>query len=153
MPVNTRRRPTIEDVAARANVSIATVSRVVNGSAPVGDEVAARVRESIAELGYRPASAAQVLARRRTGAIGVLLSRISGEYFTPLLRGIEAEVAAAGMDLLISTGRSEGRSALAEHNTDGLLVFADSLPNEEIVELSRREHPLVLLHRTPPPGA
>ncbi|HET9345054.1 MAG TPA: LacI family DNA-binding transcriptional regulator [Candidatus Limnocylindrales bacterium] len=146
-----RRRPTIEDVAHRAKVSIATVSRVVNGSAPVGDVATARVRDAVAELGYRPASAAQVLARRRTGAIGVLLSRISGDYFTPLLRGIESEVATAGMNLLISTGRSEGPLALAEHNTDGLLAFADSLSDSEIIDLWKRDHPLVLLHRTPPP--
>lgn len=145
-------RPTIDDVARRAKVSIATVSRVLNQSAPVGDEAAARVRVAVAELDYRPASAAQVLATRKTNAVGLILSRISGDYFAPLLRGIEAEVAAAGMNLLISSGGPRGGAALAEHNTDGLLVFADSLDPDEIRRLWRRDHPLVLLHRTPPDG-
>ena len=126
-----RQRPTIDDVARRAKVSIATVSRVLNQSAPVGDEAAARVRVAVAELDYRPASAAQVLATRKTNAVGLILSRISGDYFAPLLRGIEAEVAAAGMNLLISSGGPRGGAALAEHNTDGLLIFADSLDPDE----------------------
>ena len=147
-----RQRPTIDDVARRAEVSIATVSRVLNQSAPVGDDAAARVRVAVAELDYRPASAAQVLATRKTNAVGLILSRISGDYFAPLLRGIEAEVAAAGMNLLISSGGPRGGAALAEHNTDGLLVFADSLHPDEIGRLWRRGHPLVLLHRTPPDG-
>lgn len=147
-----RRRPTIEDVARHAHVSIATVSRVLNGSAPVMDGKAARVRQAVEELDYRPAAAAQVLARRRTDTVGLLLSRISGDYFASLLRGIEAEVSRAGMNLLISTAGSRGGSALAEHNTDGLLVFADSLDDAGIRQLWLREHPLVLLHRTPPDG-
>jgi LacI family transcriptional regulator len=147
-----RRRATIGDVALRADVSIATVSRVLNGSARVEGETAARVRFAVNELDYRPAAAAQVLARRRTNSVGLLLSRISGDYFAALLRGIEAGVRGAGMNLLISTAGRHGGTALAEHNTDGLLVFADSLDDEEIRRLWRREHPLVLLHRTPPKG-
>ena len=145
-----RHRPTIADVADLAQVSIATVSRVLNQSAPVGEEAAARVRDAVAELDYRPAAAARVLATRRTNTIGLVLSRIGGDYFAPLLRGIEAETSAAGMNLLISTGRPPGGASVAEHNTDGLLGFADSLDDGEIRQLWRREHPLVLLHRTPP---
>lgn len=147
-----RRRPTIEDVAQHAHVSIATVSRVLNGSAPVVDGKAVRVRQAVAELDYRPTAAAQVLARRRTNTVGLLLSRISGDYFASLLRGIEAEVSRASMNLLISTAGSRGGSALAEHNTDGLLVFADSLDDAGIRQLWQRQHPMVLLHRTPPDG-
>jgi LacI family transcriptional regulator len=80
----------------------------------------------------------------------LVLSRIGGDYFAPLLRGIEAETAAVGMNLLISSGRPPGAATVAEHNTDGLLAFADSLSDGEIRQLWRREHPLVLLHRTPP---
>jgi LacI family transcriptional regulator len=145
-----RHRPTIADVADLAQVSIATVSRVLNQSAPVGEEASARVRDAVAELDYRPAAAARVLATRRTNTLGLVLSRIGGDYFAPLLRGIEAETAAAGMHLLISSGRSGSGASVAEHNTDGLLAFADSLGDDEIRQLWRREHPLVLLHRTPP---
>jgi LacI family transcriptional regulator len=145
-----RHRPTIADVADLAQVSIATVSRVVNQSAPVGEEAAARVRDAIAELDYRPTAAARVLATRRTNTLGLVLSRIGGDYFAPLLRGIEAETAAAGMNLLISSGGPRNGASVAEHNTDGLLGFADSLGDDEIRQLWRREHPLVLLHRTPP---
>lgn len=147
-----RRRPTIRDVARQADVSIATVSRVLNESAPVEDDTAARVRHAVADLAYRPAVAAQVLARRRTNAIGLVLSRITGDFFAPLLRGIEAEASDAGLSLLISTGGRDGGAALAEHNTDGVLVFAGSLSDAEVRALAAVDHPTVLLHRTPPPG-
>ena len=91
-----------------------------------------------------------MLATRRTNTIGLVLSRIGGDYFAPLLRGIEAETAAAGMNLLISSGSPRSGASVAEHSTDGLLGFADSLDDAEIRQLWRREHPLVLLHRTPP---
>ncbi len=122
----------------------------MNGSAPVVDAKADRVRRAMRELEYRPATAAQVLARRRTKTVGLLLSRISGDYVASLLRGIETEVSAAGMNLLVSTAGAGRSSALGEHNTDGLLVFADGMSDDDLRFAWARRHPVVLLHRTPP---
>jgi len=151
------RSPTIADVATRAGVSIATVSRVLNGSTPVVPETAERIRLAIEELHYVPRTAARILASRRTDTLGLLLPEIGGAFFSPLLRGIEAEARAAGFDLLIHAtthiphASSPGpRRSLAEHNTDGLVVFTQSIDDEELARLQRIDFPVVLLYQSPP---
>src|ERR1700690_3107551 len=98
-----RRSPTISDVARRAGVSIATVSRVLNGNPLVIDQTNDRVQSAIKKLNYVPRSAARVLASRRTNAIGLLLPEIGGWFFPLMLRGIEASARELGFDLLIHT--------------------------------------------------
>src|SRR5262245_36984499 len=146
------RPSTIADVAHRANVSIATVSRVLNGTTPVQPEKAERVRMAMEELQFVPRQAARVLASRRTNTIGLVMSEISGAYFPPLLKGIEGATYEAGYDLLIHTTKREGpsRRPLGEHNTDGLLIFTDSLDHHELHRLHSINFPIVLLHQTPP---
>jgi LacI family transcriptional regulator len=152
------KRATISDVAKMAGVSISTVSRVVNETAPVADETVQQVRQAIEALDYTPHAAARSLAGLRTGTIGLLLPEISGAFYAPMLRGIEAGAMEAGFDLLIHASsavlqeRGNGSLPLGEHNVDGLLVFTDRLTETEISRLYRRGFPLVLLHRTPPAG-
>jgi len=149
------KNPTIGDVAQHAGVSIATVSRVLNGTAPVVCETEERIRTAIAKLHYVPRSAARVLASQRTNAIGLLLPEIGGWFFPSMLRGIEAAAREAGYDLLIHTVEAAyplkvSRRALGRHNTDGLIVFTNSVDNEELVHLKQSGFPVVLLHETPP---
>ena len=146
------RPPTIADVARQAEVSIATVSRVLNGTTPVQAEKADRVRLAMEELQFVPRQAARVLASRRTNTIGLVLSEISGAFFPPMLKGIEADAYEAGYDLLIHATQKEGpsRRPLGEHNTDGLLIFTDSLDHRELYRLHNMDFPLVLLHQTSP---
>jgi DNA-binding LacI/PurR family transcriptional regulator len=150
-------RSNISDVAKQAGVSISTVSRVLNGTAPVDEETAERVRSAIIALNYTPHAAARTLASRRTNTIGLLLLDIGGEFYTPMLHGIEAVASEAGFDLLIhstSTARSGrmSRRALAEHNTDGLLAFTDALNDAELIRLHEIGFPVVLMHQSPPKG-
>jgi len=144
--------PTIADVARHAKVSIATVSRVLNGTTPVHAAKAARVRLAMDELQFVPHHAARVLASRKTNTIGLVTSEISGAFFPPMLKGIEAGAHEAGYDLLIHSTKKEGpsRRPLGEHNTDGLLVFTDSLDHHELHRLHNMNFPIVLLHQTPP---
>jgi LacI family transcriptional regulator len=146
------RPPTIADVARQAGVSIATVSRVLNGSTPVQAEKADRVRNAMEELQFVPRHAARVLASKRTNTIGLLLPEISGAFFSPMLKGIEAAAHEAGYDLLIHSTRQmeTTRRRLGEHNTDGLLIFTNSLAPVELERLHRLNFPMVLLHQTPP---
>jgi LacI family transcriptional regulator, galactose operon repressor len=143
---------TIADVAQKAGVSIATVSRVINGSTPVSAETTERVQAAIQELMFVPHSAARVLASRRTNTIGLLLPEISGAFFSPMLRGIEAAARESGFDLLIHATdephRPHARGPLGEHNTDGLLVFTDSLEDAELDRLHQVGLPLVLMHQS-----
>lgn len=144
--------PTIADVARHANVSIATVSRVLNGSTPVQPEKAERVRAAMDVLQFVPRHAARVLASKRTNTIGLLLPEISGAFFSPMLKGIEAGAHEAGYDILIysTPQQASTRRQLGEHNTDGLLVFTNSLAQRELERLNGLNFPIVLLHQTPP---
>lgn len=145
-------RVTIEHVAEDAGVSIATVSRVLNQSDKVKPTTVDAVLVAIDKLGYRPNSAARNLASQRSNAIGIVVDQIIGEYFSPMLRGIEIATEEADYEFIIysTRKRANGHSLVGESNTDGLIVFADSMPDSELVRLSQRGFPIVLLHRSPP---
>lgn len=147
---------TIQDVADLAGVSIATVSRVVNGKSPVVPKTAQRVMDAIRELNYVPRAAARILASKRTNTLGLIVPEISGEFFAPMLRGIEAAAGEAGFDLLIHTTAYKTpdmrRHTLGEHNTDGLLVFIGSMELAELTRLESIGFPVVFLHQTAPEG-
>lgn len=148
-------RATIDDVAKHAGVSIATVSRYLNNPGKVAPLTAARIQVAVAELDYQPNAAARVLASSKTHAIGLMIGEIEGEFVQPMLRGVESATSSAGYDLVINATRrisKVGGYPLGEHNTDGLIVFADSLPDDELLRLHNMAFPLVLLHRTAPGG-
>jgi LacI family transcriptional regulator len=153
-----RSRPTIVDVAEHAGVSIATVSRVLNKTASVQDDTASRVLSAVEVLKYRPRAAARILARQRTDTIGLLLPVISGDFFAEMLQGIERGVVEGGYDLLIHSTfagvkpNSVFKHVLGEHNTDGLIIFSDSLDEDELRRLHDIGFPIVLLHRSSPTG-
>jgi LacI family transcriptional regulator len=144
-------RATIDQVAARAGVSTATVSRVLNNSATVSAETSRRVFEAVSELNYVPHAAARALASNRTNTLGLMLPNISNEFFSPLLRGVEAGTRAAGYDLLIhSTGDRQSqdvgfRRVFGDHNTDGLLIFANSVDEQYLKWFRQIRLPVVLL--------
>lgn len=145
---------TIRDVAKQAGVSVATVSRYINRNAPVSPEVAERLDKVMAELKYIPHAAARHLASRKTRVVGLLLTNMHNDFFAPLLNGTEQIVRKHGYNLLVATYHSDSRDSvpppLGPHNTDGLLVFADSLTDEDLAMLHELRFPIVLIHRTPP---
>ena len=127
-------RPTLEAVAARAGVSRATASRVVNGGAGVRGPVAARVRKAIAELGYVPNQAARTLVTRRNDAVAVVVAEpearfFSDPFFARQVRGISRELAAheSQLVLLLTDGGSDSERVgryLAGGHVDGALIFS-----------------------------
>src|SRR5947208_8554022 len=147
--------PTIDDVARQAGVSISTVSRVLNRNVPVSEEVVTKVEAAMRSLRYTPRAAARNLATQRTNTLGLLLAEIVGDFFSPLLSGIEDVAAQSGFDLLISTaGRRGPRDLLPgpfnKHNADGLLIFAGSLTDEGVRDTHSLGVPMVLLHQSAP---
>ncbi|HGI6465273.1 TPA: LacI family DNA-binding transcriptional regulator, partial [Listeria monocytogenes] len=80
---------TIYDVAREANVSMATVSRVVNGNPNVKPVTRKKVLDVINQLGYRPNAVARGLASKRTTTVGVIIPDISNVFYAELARGIE----------------------------------------------------------------
>jgi DNA-binding LacI/PurR family transcriptional regulator len=87
---------TIKDVAQRAGVAISTVSAVINRSAPTSADVVARVERAIAEIGYTPQRAAQILRSGRSKLIGVIVPDITNPHFSTLARVVEKECLQAG---------------------------------------------------------
>lgn len=155
MKVKKYRPSTIIQVARLAGVSPSTVSRVLNGTAAVAPETEQRVRDAIAELNFSPHPAARQLISHSTNTIGLLLPEISGEFFPPMLRGIESGVREAGYDLLIHSTQdspSRVRRPLREHNTDGLIIFPESVDDKELRRLFSIGFPVVLLHQSAPEG-
>ncbi|MET9548814.1 LacI family DNA-binding transcriptional regulator [Streptomyces sp. NPDC006627] len=135
-------RPTLEAVAARAGVSRATVSRVVNGDPGVRETLAERVRHAVDELGYVPNRAARSLVTRRHDAVAVVIAEpetrvFADPFFALQLRGISKELTARDVQLvlLLTEGRDDHERVgryLAGGHVDGALVFSlhleDPLP-------------------------
>jgi len=146
---------TIRDVARKAGVSVATVSRYINQNATVSPEVSERLGQVLAEMKYVPHAAARNLASRKTHVIGLLLNNLHNDFFVPLLNGVEAVVRTKGYNLIIATYHADSRAEMpppiGPHNTDGLLVFSDGLFDEDLANLNAMGFPMVLVHRTPPP--
>jgi LacI family transcriptional regulator len=144
---------TIYDVAKKAGVSVATVSRYINQNTPVSAEVAKRLDEVMVELNYVPHAAARHLASRKTRVVGLLLTNMHNDFFAPLVSGIEQVVARHGYNLLVATYHADSRRSapppIGRHNTDGLLVFADTLKDEDLSKLHDGGFPIVLIHKTP----
>lgn len=123
------RMATIRDVAAAAGVSVATASRVLNGSSSVTEATRTAVQQAMTRLSYVPDSAARSLSLRRTQCIGVLLPDLYGEFFSELIRGIDRAVRARRLHLLLSSSHGdadEARAALQamRGRVDGLLVMS-----------------------------
>jgi LacI family transcriptional regulator len=143
--------PTIRDVARRAGVSIATVSRVQRGSAPVAERTRRRVEDAIRALRYTPSRLGRSLAERRHAALGIVFPDLSGPYFGEVIHGFEVAAGDAEHGVLILS--THGREAAAERvrelasRVDGLLVLGRTVPDSAIAELRRTGVPMVLLAR------
>lgn len=93
---------TIRDVAARARVSAATVSRVLNGRTDVAGDLRERVLDAVSDLGYRPNGLARSLRMRATTVLGVIISDVTNPFFTSMVRGIEDTAQAAGYSVVLA---------------------------------------------------
>ncbi|MBT2507947.1 LacI family DNA-binding transcriptional regulator [Streptomyces sp. ISL-98] len=132
-------RPTLETVAARAGVSRATASRVVNGGEGVRQALADRVRQAVEELGYVPNHAARSLVTRRNGAIAVIIAEpefriFSDPFFEQQVRGISRELTVYDSQLVLLWAEGPGdydriSRYLGGGHVDGALAF--SLHNDD----------------------
>jgi len=144
---------TIRQVAQKAGVSVATVSRYINHNAPISKNVAERLKRVMEELHYVPHAAARQLASRKTRIVGLLSNNLHNDFFIPLLNGIESVVRKHNYNLVIATYHSDSRDMpppIGPHNTDGMLVFSDGISDEDLISLHVRKFPMVLVHRASP---
>ena len=146
-------RVTIRDVAARANVSISTVSRVIHGNYYVNPEICEQVKQAIEDLDYVPDSNARSMKLRYRYMIGYLVSDISNRHFTVIGRALEDVIRPPGYSLNVCSNDSmedkemESLRALMSHRIDGLIINTSG-KNDEYIGRIAQKTPMVLLHRT-----
>ena len=142
---------TIRDVARRARVSIATVSRAVNNTGKVRPEIRERVLRAARQLRYTPHGGARSLISGRTHTVGLLLPDLHGEYFSELIRGVDRAARRRGLHLLVSSSHgsaSEAASAVQAlaGRIDGLLAMVPGEDAGFIKEALPPTLPTVLLN-------
>ena len=145
--------PTIVEVARRAGVAPMTVSRVVNESGPVSDEVRARVEHAIAETGYVPNAVARSLRSSRTHTLAIVVPDLTNPYFTTIAAGSQAAAAEAGLMLVVANTDerpAEEEAALAmllQRRVDGILLVTAGDGAHAISRAAAQGTPLVAVDR------
>jgi len=145
------RAVTIRDVASAAGVSVATVSRVLNGNRSVANATRSSVQQAMTRLAYVPDNAARSLSSRNTRCIGVLLPDLYGEFFSELIHGIDRGVRARGLHLILSCSHGdagEARAALdaLRGRVDGLLIMSPHLDAKVLAASLPSSVPTVLMN-------
>ncbi len=141
---------TIYDVAREANVSMATVSRVVNGNPNVKPATRKKVNEVIERLGYRPNAVARGLASKKTTTVGVIIPDISSIFYAELARGIEDIATMYKYNIILSNSDSNQDKELHLIQTmlgkqvDGVVFMSSNITDEHIEELKKSPVPVVL---------
>ena len=142
---------TIKDVAREARVSVASVSRALNGGGGVTAATSARIHAAAERLQYIPHAAARMLITRRTHTIGALLPDLYGEFFSELIRGIDLAARAHGLHLLVSSshdGEAEAAAAVRsmQGRVDGLLILSERVDAAFLRANLPKALPVVLLN-------
>jgi len=142
---------TIRDVARRAQVSVASVSRVLNRLENVSEGTRNRVTDAVRELGYVPHAGARSLSLAKTNAIGVVLPDFHGEFFSEIVRGMDREASRHGYMLLLSNvhaGSEQSANAMRamRGRVDGLVILAPHLTEDELAHAVPSGTPAVLIN-------
>ncbi|WP_224925521.1 catabolite control protein A [Bacillus pumilus] len=141
---------TIYDVAREANVSMATVSRVVNGNPNVKPTTRKKVLEAIDRLGYRPNAVARGLASKKTTTVGVIIPDISSIFYSELARGIEDIATMYKYNIILSNSDQNTDKELHLLNTmlgkqvDGIVFMGGNITDVLVEEFKRSPVPIVL---------
>lgn len=148
---------TIKDVSRLANVSISTVSRVINNTAQVAPEKREAVLNAMKELNFRPNSFAQALVSKRSNCIGVLVGDLcGGPFFAQMMLGIERVIDKANKFTIVMSGNHDEErerhaiEALLQRQCDALIVHSKALPDEELYEIAQTDTPIVFVNRLIP---
>jgi LacI family transcriptional regulator len=149
------RHVTLHDIAKRCEVSIATVSAVVNGAEWVTEATRARVQNAVAEMGYHPNQFARALKRQEGHAVGVIVSDLTNPFFTQIVRSLTHALHDAGRALSLCD--SDHRHDLGEANLRmlvegqvlGLIVVGDSVPEDALRAFvnQRPRVPVIVIER------
>lgn len=141
---------TIYDVAREANVSMATVSRVVNGNPNVKPATRKKVLEVIDRLDYRPNAVARGLASKKTTTVGVIIPDVTNIYFSSLARGIDDVATMYKYNIILANSDENGQKEIQVLNTllakqvDGVIFMGNQITDSIRTEFARSKTPIVL---------
>ena len=145
------KRITIYDVAKEADVSLATVSRVINGSEVVREDTRVKVQEAIEKLGYKPNAIAQGLALQKTTTIAIVMPGSSFFYTGQIINGLLDTAKIYKYNIMLhstSSGISEMTDvieSIIKSRVDGVVIFNDKLNREELNTLKHYNVPIVVI--------
>ena len=148
--------PSIRDVAKKANVSIATVSRVITSNAPVDDATRERVESAISEIGYRPNIIAQSLRSKSGQMVGLLVPELGNTAFTRMIDALARAATSRGLGLIIADTNNdqnkeiEAIDMMLRRNVDGIILSRVSDKSHivrQYVEKKKNRLPLVIIDR------
>ncbi len=152
-PPAPHRPPTVADVARRARVSRATVSRVLNQYAHIRPEVRARVQRAMRVLGYRPDAVARSLARRETRTLGLVVADITNPFYAETARAVLETATAHGYHVILCNTDNQPRvqeeyvEVLRQRRVDGI-VFGSVFLDDRVVEaLVAADYPCLMYNR------
>jgi len=145
------KRVTIYDVASEANVSLATVSRVINGLEIVREDTRIKVQEAIEKLGYKPNAVAQGLALQKTTTIALVVPEASFNVTGQIINGL-LDVAKIYKYSIVLHTTTEGILEINEtveniikSRVDGVIIYNDKLLHDDLSELKRYQYPIVII--------
>ena len=146
-----KKKATIYDVAKLASVSLATASRVINGMDNVALDTKKRVLDAIKQLNYKPSSIAVELASKKNTHVAIIVPEINYTYISHVVSGLMESANEHGYDCFIYTTKktlkdvSKTISKVLSLRPSGVVIFNDSLTNEELEELIKFDIPVVTL--------
>ena len=146
----TDKTPDIRTVAALAKVSIATVSRTINGAPVVSDRLAKRVWQAIEELNYFPNSHARSLVSGRSRLLGIIVENITNPFFPDLIQSFEEIAVAHGYEILVSSSNSDPAilttciRRMIERKVEGVAMLTFGEEEPILDQLTLHDIPLVL---------
>lgn len=144
---------TIKDVAKAANVSVATVSRVLNNKNNVSEEAVQAVNRAVEELGYSPNFLGRDLRKSETKRILAIIGSTEQSFYSDVLRGMQDAAFVDGYDILIATTRNDPDhemhllGMLFSRAVDGVVLLAPKLDSKTISDLSKRYRIAICLER------
>lgn len=147
--------PTIIEVAEEADVSPATVSRVINQSAPVSPEKKKSVKDAVKKLNYKPNKFAHALRKQQSNLVGVVVPNLSNPYFSTLIRGAETYLHEKSKSVLICDTNSkpaqEGEyvNTLLKEQVDGVILVSSGEDSKQLELILEKDIPVVAADRDP----
>jgi LacI family transcriptional regulator len=150
-----KKRASITDLAQQLNISVSTVSRALNGNSAISEATTKRVTLLAKELGYQPNNMAAGLRRGRSNMLGVVVPHIDGNFFSQVVKGIEAAASKAGYHVLICQSNEdvvherENLETLMNAQVEGILVSLSRTTREfkHFEKVRKRDIPMVFFDR------